>query len=195
MASPSKQPPKHLRRAPTLALFLIGAGLVVLGGVSLGMLSVMTSRDKSQAEFSTVPYEVDYAAPETSLNDLEGTPVNLSDLRGRVVLVNHWATWCPPCRQEMPGLQDYYEAHKDQGFVTLAINQGETAETVRSFVQDYGLTFPVWLDPSQKSLAAFGYDGLPSSYVMDESGTVRLAWIGAISQGMLEKHVTPLIEE
>jgi peroxiredoxin len=189
------KPAPQARRTPVLALFLIGAGLVILGGIALAWLPGMLSEGKSQTELSAVPYEVSYAAPETSLNDLDGNAVNLSDLRGRVVLVNHWATWCPPCREEMPALQDYYNEHREQGVTTIAINQGEANETVKSFVQEHGLTFPIWLDPSQKSLAAFGYDGLPSSYVVDENGTVRLTWIGAISRDMLEKHVTPLIED
>lgn len=95
----------------------------------------------------------------------------------------------------MPTLQAYYEAHQDKAFQVIAIDEGETVGTVAKFVGDYGLTFPVWIDPEQISLDAFGYDGLPSSYVVDREGTVRLVWIGGISREMLEKHVTPLLQE
>ena len=111
------------------------------------------------------------------------------------MLVNHWAIWCLPCKAEMPTLQEYHVAHQDKDFSVIAIDEGEPVGTVSKFVGDYGLSFPVWLDPEQVSLDIFGYDGLPSSYVLDRGGMVRLVWIGAISREMLEEHVTPLIEQ
>jgi len=144
---------------------------------------------------SAVPVAVNFAAPELRLTDLQGRPVSLSDYRGRVVLVNNWATWCPPCKAEMPTLQEYFEEHRHQNFTIVAIEAGEPAAEVAAFVQQYGLTFPVWLDPAQEATSAFRNPGLPSSYVIDADGMVRLAWTGAISREMLEKFVTPLLEE
>jgi len=112
-----------------------------------------------------------------------------------VLLVNHWATWCPPCKAEMPTLQAYYEKHGDQGFTIIAIDAGEPATEVEKFVKSHTLTFPVWLDPTQVATVVFRNPGLPSSYVIDRKGNVRLAWAGAISQKTLEKYVTPLVEE
>jgi peroxiredoxin len=94
----------------------------------------------------------------------------------------------------MPTLEAYYRAHAAEGFAVVAVDVGDPAAEVEHFVQAMDLTFPVWLDPQLAALAAFKYPGLPSSYVIDRAGTVRLAWTGAISQEMLDRHLTPLLE-
>ncbi len=182
-------------RSKPLALLLIGVGLLILGVVAMALLSKPAETAPSGEARSAIPVEVNYPAPELSLNDLDDQPVSLEDYRGTVVLVNNWATWCPPCKAEMPTLQAYYEKHRQKGFTIIAIESGDPVPEVKKFVQDYGLTFPVWSDLSLKSIAAFRNPGLPSSYVIDREGTVRLAWSGAISREMLEKYVTPLLEE
>jgi cytochrome c biogenesis protein CcmG, thiol:disulfide interchange protein DsbE len=130
-----------------------------------------------------------------TLTDLQGSPVSLETYRGRVVLVNNWATWCPPCKAEMPELQAYYETHASDDFVIIAIESGEPADQVTDFVQSYGLTFPVWLDPKGTALEAFQNWDLPSSYIVDRDGTVLMSWTGQINQATLEKYVTPLLEK
>lgn len=95
----------------------------------------------------------------------------------------------------MPTLEAYYHDHQKQGFTIVAIEAGEPAEVVAEFVRQHGLTFPVWLDPGLAALAEFRNDALPSSYLIDRNGQVRLAWSGPISQDQLEKFVTPLLEE
>jgi peroxiredoxin len=176
-------------------MMLVGAGLVVFGIAGFIILSGQTSGQNVRAELAATPAQVNFAAPKLALQDLQGNPVSLSDLLGQVVLVNNWATWCPPCKEEMPVLQAYYEAHRQQGFTLVAIEAGEAVTEVAEFAINYGLTFPVWPDPEQKALAAFKQLTLPSSYVIDRSGIVRLAWVGPIDQASLEQHVTPLIEE
>ncbi|OGO41331.1 MAG: hypothetical protein A2W36_04615 [Chloroflexi bacterium RBG_16_58_14] len=174
-------------------MVLIGAGLLVLGVVAL--VALPRPDILASDELSAIPVEVDYPAPELNLNDLQGNPVSLADHLGQVVLVNNWATWCPPCKAEMPALQAYYRDYREQGFTIIAIDAGETKEDVDAFVISYNLTFPVWLDPTQVATVVFRNPGLPSSYVIDREGGVRLAWTGAISHKMLEKYVTPLVEE
>lgn len=181
-------------RPQLLALALIGAGLVILG-VAAWVLLPGLGTAASQERLSAIPAQVNYPAPELSLTDLEGKPVSLGDYRGQVVLVNNWATWCPPCKEEMPALQAYYEAHQEQNFTIIAIEAGQPVPEVADFVRRYGLTFPVWTDPTLKATVAFRNPGLPSSYVIDASGTVRLAWAGAIDLENLEEYVTPLLEE
>lgn len=96
----------------------------------------------------------------------------------------------------MPLLQKFYERHRGEGFTVVAIEDGEPVSDVRSFVAQYQLTFPVWLDPTHQATDhAFKIMNLPTSYVLDRSGVVRLTWLGAISEANLEKYVTPLIEE
>jgi peroxiredoxin len=192
---------KHRRNSkPPYAALLIGAGLVMLGLVAALLLSkpeqaASSANVPDEDELSVIPAAVNFAAPELSLYDLQGKQASLSDYEGQVVLVNNWATWCPPCKAEMPTLQSYFEAHQEQGFVLIGIEAGEPATDVAQFVQDYALSFPIWLDPKGEALYAFQNQNLPSSYVIDRDGNVRLAWVGAISKAMLEEYVTPLVEE
>lgn len=142
-----------------------------------------------------VPAVVNFPAPDISLNDLNGQPVSLTDYNQQIVLVNNWATWCPPCKSEMPTLMKYYQEHRKQGFMLIGIEAGDPATDVAKFVAEYKLTFPILLDPNTRALDSFHNDSLPSSYVIDHNGTVILAWTGPISHAMLEKYLTPLLEQ
>jgi len=175
---------------------LIGAGLILLGVAAFLLLPANVPQSATSAGALTVPAVVQYPAPELSLNDLQGNPVSLADQRGQVVLVNLWATWCPPCKAEMPTLQAYYDEHREDGFVIVGINDGDPAADVVEFVREYKLTFPVWLDPAYIATEkAFQTMGLPSSFVIDRQGTVRLRWVGEIGAKMLDQYVTPIITE
>ena len=192
-----------------LPLAFIGAGLVLL--VIAANIFVPKPESPSPPESlaattqppnqpprsgpSTVPVEVNFAAPELRLSDANGNAVALVDYRGQVVLVNHWATWCPPCRAEMPELEAYYQAHKNNGFILVGISAGDSAQDVNNFVAQNGLHFPMWIDLAGQAMQAFNIVGLPSSFVIDATGTVRLAWTGAISLEMLESYVTPLLNK
>ena len=104
-----------------------------------------------------------------TLTDIEGKPWTLSALRGQVVLVNFWATWCPPCRKEMPDLKALYDRFKDQGFVILAISD-EDAAKVKPFIAEHNFTYSVLLDPGRKVDDLFVVEGIPKSFVYDRSG-------------------------
>ena len=196
-----KPQPSRDKSSPPYAAIFVGAGLLVLGVVAALLLARPEQAASStyissvEDDLSIVPAPVNFAAPELTLYDLDGEQASLADFEGQVVLVNNWATWCPPCKAEMPTLQAYYEKHKDQGFLLIGIEAGEPADEVAQFVEDYKLTFPIWLDPQNKALSAFHNQNLPSSYVIDRQGTVRLAWVGAISKSILEKFLTPLLED
>ena len=176
---------------------LVGFGLLVLGLLILLLIPRFGKASEGSADqfASAIPAQVNFDAPELVLADLEGKTAALSDYQGSVVLVNNWATWCPPCKAEMPTLQAYFEDHQAQGFTIIAIEAGEPVEEVSRFANDYKLTFPVWVDRDMTALDAFHNDSLPNSYVIDRRGVVRLAWAGAISQETLEKYITPLLEE
>jgi len=191
--SKRKQAP---RKTNIPALIIFGAGLILVGLAAI----IAWPRAGASAQVSnaslTVPVEVDYAAPKLTLSDLGGVEHSLADYHGQVVLVNLWATWCPPCKAEMPTLKAYYEDHAADGFMTIAINDGDPAEPVADFVQEYNLTFQVWLDPTYEATErAFKTPNLPSSFVIDREGNIRLRWVGEIDRATLEKYVTPLILE
>lgn len=172
------------------AMLMIGIGFIAIGIMLFMFLKESTP---VPADLSTVPVEVDFVAPELTLVDLEGARVSLRDYFGNVVLVNLWATWCPPCKEEMPALQTFYENHKSDGFVLIAIDQEETLEVVEPFVAEFGLTFPVWLDEEYQAQREFNTMSLPSSFLIDRTGRVRLMWVGGVSEEFLEKYVTKLI--
>jgi thiol-disulfide isomerase/thioredoxin len=178
------------------AMLMIGIGLISIGiMLSLFLKDDPSATAASTQDFSAVPVQVDFAAPKLDLTDLAGRSVSLNDYLGKVVLVNLWATWCPPCRQEMPTLQTFYEKYKQMDFVLIAIDQEETLDVVQPFVNEFGLTFPVWLDLQYLAEREFNTQNLPSSYVIDRNGRVRLTWIGGISKQNLEKFVPDLIKE
>jgi peroxiredoxin len=185
--------PERPSRARFFAMLMIGSGLVIFG-VAL-FVFLRNSAPASASELSMAPVEVNYAAPKLNLVDMAGNKVSLGDYAGSVVLVNLWATWCPPCKQELPALQSFYEKHRVDGFVLLGIDQEETLEVVQPFVADFGLTFPIWLDENYMAQRVFNTMSLPSSFVIDRSGTVCLMWVGAVSEEFLEKHVTKIIKE
>src|SRR5437764_5510064 len=112
-------------------------------------------------------------APEVALTDLQGKEVRLSDLRGKVVLLNFWATWCKPCKEEMPAMQAAYDKLRDEGLVVLAVNELEDAQRVAEHVRSHGHTFPVVMDHDNRIANRYGVVGLPASCLIDRQGIVR----------------------
>lgn len=128
--------------------------------------------DNSQFKEAMSKLESDDAKREKAdltLTDMQAKPWHLADLKGRVVLVNFWATWCPPCRKEMPDLQALYDKYKDQGFIVLAISDEEAAK-VTLFITERKISFPVLLDPGRKVNESFVVDGIPKSFVYNREG-------------------------
>jgi peroxiredoxin len=190
---------RNSNKKSPLPLILIGVGLIAIAFAFVLLLPRTDDKASSAAEPreipASIPGEMNYPAPSLELTDLRDQTVSLADYQGHWVLVNNWATWCPPCRAEMPELNAYYEAHKDAGFVLIGISSGDTKDQIEDFIQEYELNFPMWQDPTSASLRAFRMDYLPSSFVIDPSGTVRLAWTGAVSLDTLETYITPLLND
>ena len=128
--------------------------------------------DNPQFAAAMAKLEADDAKRQSAdftLADLQGKVWHLQDLKGKVVLVNFWATWCPPCRKEMPDLDALYNKFKDQGFVVLAISDEEAAK-VSPYIAEHKIGYPVMLDPGRKANDAFIVEGIPKSFVYDRSG-------------------------
>ena len=108
-----------------------------------------------------------------NLTDLDGKTQSLSQYRGKIVLVNFWATWCKPCTTEMPAMQASFDKLRDKGFVVLAVNELEDDAKVREHIKQYGHTFPVLMDRDNKVANQFGVFGLPVSVFIDQEGRVQ----------------------
>ncbi|HCA27279.1 MAG TPA: hypothetical protein DEP05_06505 [Betaproteobacteria bacterium] len=132
-------------------------------------------------------------APAAQLTLLDGGTVDLAALRGRVVLVNFWATWCPFCRHEIPQIEKFYRDYRDKGFVVLAISTDESPETVRAFLRREGFAVPVAMDTVAIDRAFGGVTRLPTSFVIDRQGRLRHKISGQVTYDRLRRLVTPLL--
>lgn len=149
-----------------------GSIFAIALGLSLSCGVVTKSAWNLVFAMAARPPVVGTPAPDFELSNLNGEKVSLSHYRGRIVLLNFWATWCKPCVKEMPAMQKVYDDLRDQGFVVLAINELEDEERVRSHISDHGHTFPVLLDDDNRVANMYGVRGLPVSVFVDESGHV-----------------------
>lgn len=117
-------------------------------------------------------------APEFTLPDLDGKPHKLADWRGKVVVLNFWATWCPPCRYEMPAMQRAWEKVRDENIVFVGVDVGEDSDTVFTFLADYPVEFPLLLDQDAKVIEQYPVTGLPTTYVIDPRGRITHRAVG-----------------
>jgi len=124
-------------------------------------------------------------APDFTLPGLDGTPVRLSDLRGKTVLINFWATWCGPCRKEFPELVKLVQQQGDRGLVVLAVDVSESRDDVARFAQEFGATFPIVLDSDSSVVQSYRLIGLPTSLFVDRDGILRAQQLGPLSEASL----------
>jgi cytochrome c biogenesis protein CcmG, thiol:disulfide interchange protein DsbE len=166
----------------------LAAGLLILGGLDPSWLPF---------RFGGIP-KADPAVPETnapapdfSLETLSGETVSLSDFRGQVVLINYWATWCNPCRAEMPLLQRYADRYQ-KDLVVLAVNDGEPVDQVKSFVKELNLALPILLDPSETVTQQYRIRGFPTTMFVDQDGKIRYQHIGILNEEQLKGYLAEL---
>ncbi len=167
--------------------YLLIALVAILGGAWIQVTHVPTT-DQVIAD---VAAHVNFQAPDFTLATLDGKSMSLKELRGQVVLINFWATWCQPCRAEMQDIQAAYQQHPD-GFVVLAINNEEGDIVVRNFFSQFNLTFPILLDSDGVVARQYRVQGLPTSYFIDRAGIVRAANIGGMNRAYIEAQITAL---
>lgn len=180
-------------RRSTLSLAAAGVALIVLAFVIWLALARGLSKAPAGGEDCAPAQAVEADAPELTLELLLGGQLALQDLHGDVVLLNTWATWCPPCREELPALEAIHRRYRDQGFTVLGVNIGESRDEVRRFVTRSGVTFPNLLDPDEASLRAFKSISLPSSFLIDRQGVMRARWLGATCERELEDAIRPVL--
>ena len=152
--------------------------LVAVSLLLLGVFLVIVQGRGSKAAPEIRP-EVGYLAPDFSLPSLGGQTVRLSDLRGKAVLLNFWATWCAPCRLEMPTMDKAYQEYKSRGLEVLAVSlDAGSNSVVKNFMQELKLDFPVLSDPDMEVLRLYRMVGIPASFLIDKQGIVRHREVG-----------------
>lgn len=148
---------------------------------------------------SLTPVEPSVPAPGFALPDMDGEVHRLADYRGRVVLVNFWATWCPPCRKEMPSLERLHQALVDEGLTVLAVNQWESPDLVFEYMGQIEVfpSFPILFDRSSELAQAYGVKGLPTSVVVDPQGAIVYRAIGGreFDHPQIQARIRELLEE
>jgi thiol-disulfide isomerase/thioredoxin len=128
-------------------------------------------------------------APDFVLRDLDGRAVKLSDLRGKVVWVNFWASWCVPCKRELPDIQKLYDEKRDAGLMVLEVNYQEDADTARGFFEARSLSLPLLLDNSGSVYEEYRLQGLPDSFFVDREGNLAAMQIGFLTEAKMRERL------
>lgn len=132
-------------------------------------------------------------ARDFALETLDGTQVSLKDHEGKVVLINFWATWCAPCKAEIPDIQAAYDRYRDEGFVVLGVSVEEPREVVKPFVDALGVTYPVLLDEKGQVMKTYRALGLPMSTIVDPEGVIQVRHIGYMTAAQLDSYLEQLL--
>ena len=169
--------------------------------LALGLGWTFASRSSFNAAENGVPQPAPkegFSAPDITVNLIGGGQTTLSALHGKVVLVNLWATWCPPCRAEMPAIEKSYQSFKTRGFEVFSVNvtSQDSESAVAPFIKEYGLTFPVTLDRSGEVSSRYALAGLPSSFFIDRKGMIRSVIVGGpMSEALIQSKIEALLKE
>lgn len=133
------------------------------------------------------------SAPHFILNDLNSHLISLNDYRGKVVVLTFWATWCVPCKKEMPEIQKVYNQYKDRGLAVLGVNFGENQKVVTTFVNKMDISFPVILDRQAKTASSYGVTSLPVTFLIDTDGIIQRQILGGITADSIRDIIINLL--
>lgn len=151
--------------------------------LAVSVTAVGCSSDPDKAGINDGRVEVGYPAPLYATLSLEGDSVSIADQRGKVVLINIWATWCHPCRTEIPELRAIHERYRARGLelIGVSVDSDGTDDAVRSFMKDFDMTFPIWRDPEERISTRFLAVGVPATFLIDRKGILRWRKTGPIA--------------
>jgi len=172
-------------------------GIIALAAI-LGSAWIVASRVPGPGDNATsagpgIAPRKGFLAPDFELATLDGGIVRLSELRGNPVLINFWASWCGPCRTEMPHIQAAYENHARNGLVVLGVDQMESPGSVSRFAEEFGLTFPIPMDSDGEVSAVYQARGLPTSFFVDPDGVIQATFTGPMSSGFIESKLEEIV--
>jgi peroxiredoxin len=169
--------------------------LLVLG---LGWIWLSAIPENAATSGKIPAPQVNFLAPDFTTKTINGETVKLSDLRGKIVLVNIWASWCPPCRAEMPAIEHTYQEYKDKGFVVLAVDSTvqDTRANAQAFVDENKLSFPILMDETGEITRLYHVQSLPTSFFIGPDGVIREVVVGGpMAQALLSSRVEKLLKE
>lgn len=178
-----------MRRAPRIAAALtvrcIALGLLTACGGDGGDLAHDDSAGGKSASAARTRVAIGELVPRYATISLDGDSVSLEGLEGKVVLLNIWATWCHPCRTEIPQLRALHAQYQQQGLelVGISVDTDGTDDAIRSFMRDFDMTFPIWRDPDERISTQFRVVGVPATFLIDRQGVLRWRMTGPIAPG------------
>ncbi len=175
--------------------FVLYLGILIAGLFWIGYSA--DPNELNQMIEQTAP-QAGFKAPDFELTTIEGKTIKLSALRGQPVLLNIWASWCAPCRAEMPAIEQAYQRYKDQGLMVLAVNSTvqDKLKDINTFLEEIHLTFPILLDEDGKVTSAYQITGLPTTFFIDRNGIVQEVVIGGpMSETSLIARIEKLLQE
>ena len=180
-------------------LLLVGGGLLV--GLAIGLIlftRLNSDQDASKTAAEALEVEVapaiGFLAPDFSLTNIwTGEAITLRELQGQPVIINFWATWCGPCRIEMPAIQAAYDRHQADNLVVLAVNFDEPPEAVSAFGESLNLSFPILLDPGGEIQKVYRVRAYPSTFFIAPDGIVTSLQLGLMTEGQLAEHIEKIV--
>jgi peroxiredoxin len=169
-------------------------GLTFSVAALIGVI-VLSSRTGTLAENSTPMPTILTSAPAWQLQDLSGQTIHSTDYQGKVVILDFWATWCPPCRMEIPGFIDLQKKYQSQGLAVIGISVDQASpDSVKTFVQQIGINYPI-LQADDKVTAAYGgIEGLPTTIIIDRGGHIVKQYLGLTEKSEIEAAIKPLLK-
>ena len=172
--------------------------IVALSALGFALADLSKAGETPQSEVSAEKTGLEVApvegsiAPDFKLRNLDGEEVQLSDFHGHPVLINLWATWCGPCRLEMPAIQDRFELYEEHGLIVLAVDFDEPISAVHSFRDELGLTFQILLDPGANVQKLYRNRNYPTSFFIDEMGVIQVHHIGVMTEEQLDVNLAEI---
>ena len=177
-----------MKRPVLMRWLLIAAGLLLAAFVLVPFFRSDTSRPSGPSGMAGT------SAPVFALLDDRGATVSLEQYKGHVVLMNLWASWCPPCRAEMPDLQRLSEQYRRSGLVVVGVNEGESPERARAFADSLRIKFPIWIDDQQRYGRLYAALGMPTTIVIGRDGQVVKGFDGALTFTQMQDAVGPYLK-